>query len=67
MSNDPFRPIGGAGAASKKGGEWTPLVPVPDDAPPPPARHPMLGQPTETYTYRAADGAVTRPQLAMRA
>jgi putative DNA primase/helicase len=58
MSNDPFRPIGGAGAASKKGGEWTPLVPVPDDAPPPPARHPMLGQPTETYTYRAADGGV---------
>src|SRR5712671_671073 len=58
MSNDPFRPIGGAGTASKKDSEWTPLLPAPDDAPPPPALHPKLGQPAETYTYRAADGKV---------
>jgi putative DNA primase/helicase len=56
--SDPFRPIGGAGGTPKRDGEWTPLVPVPDDAPPPPARHPTLGQPSETYTYRAADGQV---------
>jgi putative DNA primase/helicase len=58
MSNDPFRPIGSAGGASRQGGEWTPLVPVPDDAPAPPSRHPTLGEPSTTYTYRAADGQV---------
>jgi putative DNA primase/helicase len=34
----------------------TPLVPVPADAPPPPARHPTLGEPTEVHTYIAATG-----------
>jgi putative DNA primase/helicase len=58
MTTDPFRPIDGAPSAPKKGSEWTPIVPVPDDAPPPPARHPTLGQPTDTYTYRAADRRV---------
>jgi hypothetical protein len=58
MSSDPFRPISGTSAAPKKAGEWTPIVPVPDDTPPPPAEHPKLGKPTETYTYRAADGEV---------
>ena len=54
--SDPFRPIGGGANKPKKQGGWTPIVPVPTDAPPPPARHPTLGQPTETYTYCAADG-----------
>src|SRR5262249_44627613 len=58
MTTDPFRPIGGGPSAPKKDGEWIPIVPVPEDAPPPPARHPKLGQPTDTYTYRAADGRV---------
>jgi hypothetical protein len=58
MPTDPFRPIGGGTGAPKKDGEWTPIVPVPDDAPPPPTRHPKLGQPTESYIYRAADGRV---------
>jgi len=58
MTTDPFRPIGGGTNTSKKDGEWTPIIPVPDDAPPPPTRHPKLGQPTETYIYRAADGRV---------
>ncbi len=54
--SDPFRPIRGGSDAPKKGGEWTPLVPVPEDAPPPPKRHPTLGEPTDSYTYIAADG-----------
>src|SRR5579864_4960853 len=58
MPTDPFRPIGGSTNMPKKGGEWTPMVPVPDDAPPPPTRHPTLGQPTETYTYFAANGDI---------
>jgi putative DNA primase/helicase len=56
--SDPFKPIGGVGNASKQGGEWTPLVPVPDDAPSPPSRHPTLGEPSAIYPYRAADGQV---------
>lgn len=58
MTTDPFRPIGGGPGTPKNDGEWTPIVPVPDHAPPPPARHPTLGQPTDIYTYRAADGRV---------
>jgi putative DNA primase/helicase len=56
--SDPFRPIGGNGARPKKDGEWTPIIPVPDDAQRPPAEHPTLGPPTETYTYYSADGRV---------
>src|SRR5215471_8136583 len=56
--SDPFKPIDGAGAPPKKDREWTPFVPVPADAPPPPTRHPTLGQPTETHTYRSADGEI---------
>ncbi len=58
MPTDPFRPIRGSTGATKKGGEWTPIVPVPSDAPSPPTQHPTLGQPTATFTYRAADGQV---------
>src|SRR5258708_12700055 len=56
MTTDPFRPIGGGTGTPRKEGEWNPIVPVPADAPPPPTRHPTLGQPTETYTYFAAHG-----------
>ena len=55
---DPFAPLGSAAGASlsrKKTGDWTPIIPVPVDAPPPPSRHPQLGAPTVIYTYRAAD------------
>jgi hypothetical protein len=55
---DPFRPIGGSANTAKKGSEWIPIVPVPDDAAPPPALHPKLGQPSETYIYRAVDGGL---------
>jgi hypothetical protein len=58
MTTDPFRRICGGTGTPKKTGEWTPIVPVPDDAPPPPTQHPTLGQPAATYTYRAADGQV---------
>ena len=33
-------------------------MPVAAYAPPPPTRHPTLGQPTETYTYFAANGEI---------
>jgi putative DNA primase/helicase len=58
MMTDPFRPIGGGQSTSRKDGEWTPIVPVPADAPPPPTRHPTLGQPTANYTYRSANGEI---------
>jgi hypothetical protein len=56
MMTDPFHPIGGGTSTPKKEGEWTPIIPVPADAPPPPTRHPTLGQPSETYAYLAANG-----------
>jgi hypothetical protein len=58
MTTDPFRPIGSTASTSKKDGEWTPIAPVPADAPPPPSRHPTLGKPTETYTYRSTSGEI---------
>jgi hypothetical protein len=58
MPNDPFHPIGAGTGKPKKDTKWTPIVPVPKDAPPPPARHPQLGPPNETYVYLAADGRV---------
>jgi putative DNA primase/helicase len=35
--------------------EWAALMPVPDDAPPPPVTHPKHGPFTTRYTYRDAD------------
>jgi putative DNA primase/helicase len=56
--SDPFRPIGGGfgDASPREQDEWTPIVPVPADAPPPPTRHPKLGEPTAIYPYIAATG-----------
>jgi putative DNA primase/helicase len=48
--SDPFKPL------SPKQKEWTPIVPVPADAPAPPTRHPTLGEPTEVHTYVATTG-----------
>jgi len=39
-------------------GEWRALVPVPEDAPPPPARHAKLGEPVMRWEYRDAEGRV---------
>lgn len=36
--------------------EWRPILPVPDDAPPPPAAHPKHGKPDRVYHYRNAQG-----------
>jgi putative DNA primase/helicase len=55
---DPFRPIGGGSAGPKRQGEWIPIIPVAADAPPPPKRHPTLGEPSDIYTYHAANGEI---------
>ena len=34
------------------------MAPVPTDAPPPPATHPTLGEPSRKWTYTDATGAV---------
>jgi len=59
MTGDPFAPIGRATptTATRKS-EWAPVLPVPDDAPPPPAEHFKLGKPTATWRYTDAAGAV---------
>jgi putative DNA primase/helicase len=59
--SDPFAPLaGGAGKAAKakKSPAFVPIVPVPTDAAPPPRRHPKMGEPAATWTYRDAGGAV---------
>lgn len=60
--SDPFAPLGGGGVPggrpSAKGGEWQCLPFAPDDAPPPPERHPKLGKPTGCWIYRDAAGRV---------
>jgi putative DNA primase/helicase len=53
--SDPFRPIRGNGPTAKSG-EWTTIVPVPSDAPPPPQKHPTLGEPSEIHVYIAPTG-----------
>ena len=36
--------------------EWTPILPVPEDAPPPPQAHQRLGRPSATWKYRDTQG-----------
>ena len=36
---------------------WTPIMPVPEDAPRPPKAHPRLGKPSYVSTYQNAEGA----------
>ena len=45
---DPFAPVVDA--------SWTLIAPVPDDAPPPPASHPKLGEPFATWRYTDTSG-----------
>lgn len=42
--------------ASKPRSEWSPIVPVPADAPVPPVAHLVRGKPAATWTYRTASG-----------
>jgi len=62
MINDPFAPLDGAtpgrAPASSEKPAWVPVLPVPADAPAPPASHPKLGKGTLTWTYRDAAGDV---------
>lgn len=54
---DPFAPLPGklaAGASLKE--EWTAVAPVPRDAPAAPTKHPKLGTPSTSWTYRSATG-----------
>jgi hypothetical protein len=36
--------------------EWTPILPIPVDAPPPLEKHPTFGKPVMIWTYRDKDG-----------
>lgn len=38
--------------------QWTPVLPVPDDAPGPSFRHRAYGEPARVWTYRDAEGRV---------
>jgi putative DNA primase/helicase len=49
----PQRPAPMAAAAAP---EWRPILPVPADAPPPPAAHAKHGKPDRVYHYRDAAG-----------
>jgi putative DNA primase/helicase len=57
-SFDPFAPLGGAPAKSSAAQKMTIVVPVPANAPAPPAEHFGLGKPSNRWAYTAADGAV---------
>jgi len=57
--SDPFEPLGGPTTTPKKPGPaWRNVVPVPDDAPPPPTEHPKLGRPSGRWAYVDATGAL---------
>jgi uncharacterized protein (DUF927 family) len=43
-------------AKPAKADPWTPVLPVPDDAPAPDLRHPRLGLPAATWEYQDRDG-----------
>lgn len=53
-----FAPVGGAAKArrrSSKKGDWTPILPVPENAPAAPAVHYSLGKPSAKFAYRGPD------------
>jgi hypothetical protein len=59
MSDDPFAPIdSAAGAPARPKADWLPVLPVPADAPRPPASHSRHGKPTATWVYRDAQDEV---------
>ena len=57
---DPTKPPPQAQATAKKTKiqAWTPIVPVPADAPPPFYLHPKHGAPSKVWTYKTAEGGV---------
>lgn len=58
---DPFAPLPDSPPPAARRPDaitWSTVLPVPADAPPPPAAHPKLGKPSATWTYRDADGGV---------
>ena len=58
--SDPFAPIGDGNGEARpaKRKAWTIIVPVPADAPRPPAEHFKLGKPNAIWTYSDAAGAL---------
>ncbi|MGH7111384.1 MAG: hypothetical protein ACREFK_13280, partial [Stellaceae bacterium] len=62
MTEDPFRPLPGArsrgetSATKAAKGEWTVLVPIPKNAPSPPAEHFKRGKPIRTWSYHDTQG-----------
>jgi len=58
MNHDPFAPLNRAPAATTDHAkdDWQPIVPIPADAPQPPASHHKYGKPTATWCYRNASG-----------
>jgi len=60
MNHDPFAPLGREPGAhgNRAKDEWLPILPVPADAPQPPASHYRYGKPTATWCYRNASGLV---------
>jgi P4 family phage/plasmid primase-like protien len=42
--------------SNKKKVAWTPIIPVPDDAPPPLSKHFRFGTPSASWTYRNDEG-----------
>ena len=60
MSDGMFKPLSGTGKTKTetKQETWLPIVPVPVDAPAPPAGHPVRGKPAASFVYHDATGAV---------
>jgi putative DNA primase/helicase len=58
MSHDPFAPLNRepAAATDRTKDDWQPILPIPADAPQPPASHHKYGKPTATWCYRNASG-----------
>lgn len=54
--NDPFAPIVGPAARLARKPDWQIVRPVPDNAPPPPERHPQLGKASALWRYLDATG-----------
>lgn len=53
----PQNKVGNSSTSATKGlQEWVPLLPVPHDAPAPPATHFKHGKPSKQWVYRLADG-----------
>ena len=63
MTSDPFEAINGSGGKCRPAKSNSQpfrrcIVPVPPEAPARPQRHPKLGKPGATWTYRNREGAI---------